>query len=226
MGLFKRAADIVRANLNELLESAEDPEKMINLYLEDAREHLQEARNAVHTALSAEKSLQMQWDDANNDVQVWQKRAELAVSRANDGLAKEALEKKKAAERRRGSLDTPTSQTKAQANKARHDLQLLEERIQEAETNRTVLIARAQAAKAMKSTADAVAGISSHDPLRAMGSMEEKIQRMEAEAAASAEMIDAGVSSSERDFREMESGSSIDDELAALKRKMTAKSVL
>lgn len=226
MGLFKRAADLVRANLNELLDSAEDPEKMINLYLEDAHEHLKEAKVAVHTAITAEKTLQMQYNNASVDADIWQKRAELAVSQKRDDLAREALTRKKSVEQRFSGLKTPLEQAGAQANKARHDLGLLEERIQEAENNRTVLIARAQAAKAMKKTADAVSGISSHDPAAAMSSMEQKIQRMEAEAAASAEMVDAGSSTSEREFRELESGSSVEDELAALKNKIAAKSVI
>lgn len=226
MGLFKRAADLIRANLNELLDNAEDPEKMINLYLEDAHEHLSEARIAVHTAITAEKTLQMQSDQASSEVVSWQKRAELAASQGKDNLARDALTRKKSAEQRLNGLKTPFEQAKAQANKVRHDLGLLEERIQEAENNRTVLVARAQAARAMKKTADAVSSISSHDPTAVMSSMEGKIQRMEAEAAASAEMVDADSSSSEKEFQELESGSSVEDELAALKKKVAAKSVI
>ena len=67
MSLFKRGLDIARANLNDLLGKAEDPEKMMNLWLNDAKAGLQESRVALHDAIEAEKLLQGQWDEAMRD---------------------------------------------------------------------------------------------------------------------------------------------------------------
>ncbi len=72
MAIFKRAADIIRANINELLSRSEDPEKMLNLYLEDANQHLQEARTAVHDALTAQNEMQSQYDKSAEELDHWQ----------------------------------------------------------------------------------------------------------------------------------------------------------
>jgi phage shock protein A len=223
MQLFKRAVDIVRANLSELLSKAEDPEKMLNLYLQDAREHLQEARTAVHDALTAQNEVQSQYDKLNEEVAHWAKRAEQAVQKGADDLAREALVQKKKADARLESLKEPLAQTKAQAQTAREQLHVLEEKISEAEAKRGTLIARARMAQASKKTAETLASISSTDPLAGMSSMEAKIQHMEAEAKASGELLKTHRDDLEEKFQELEGGSSVDDELAALKAKHAPK---
>ena len=129
MALFKRAVDVVRANLNELIAGAEDPEKMINLYLGDAREHLVEAKQAVHACLTAEKTLQAQWNENEKEVGIWGRRAELAVTKGNDELAKEALTEKKKFEIRMESLREPLANSKKQSESAISMVQSLEDRI-------------------------------------------------------------------------------------------------
>ncbi len=223
MQLFKRAIDIVRANISELLSGAEDPEKMLNLYLQDAREHLQEARSAVHDALTAQNEVQGQYDRLSEEVAHWGKRAEQAVAKGADDLAREALVQKKKAEARLESLKAPLAETKAQAQTAREQLHVLEEKIAEAEGKRDTLIARAKMASASKKTAETLASISSTDPLAGMSSMESKIQHMEAEAKASGELLKTRRDDLEEKFEELEGGSSVDDELAALKAKHATK---
>jgi phage shock protein A len=219
MALFKRAADLIRANINDLLSKAEDPEKMLNLYLEDAREHLKEATAAVHDALTAQNELQAQFDKASEEAAHWQQRAEQAVQKGNDNLAREALLQKKKADARVESLKSPLEQTKAQSQAAREQLRTLQDRVGEAESKREMLIARAKMAQASKKTAETLASLSSTDPLAGMGSMESKIQHMEAEAKASNELLTTHRDSLEEQFRDLDSGSSVDDELAALKAK-------
>lgn len=223
MQLFKRAVDIVRANLSELLTHAEDPEKMLNLYLQDAHEHLREARTAVHDALTAQNEVQSQYDKLNEEAAHWAKRAEQAVQKGADDLAREALVQKKKAETRLESLKEPLATTKAQAQTARDQLRALEEKISEAEAKRDTLIARAKMARASKKTAETLASISSTDPLAGMSSMEAKIQHMEAEAKASGELLKTHRDDLEEKFQELEGGSSVDDELAALKAKHAPK---
>ncbi len=223
MQLFKRAIDIVRANISDLLSSAEDPEKMLNLYLQDAREHLQEAKTAVHDALTAQNEVQSQYDRLSEEVAHWSKRAEQAVAKGADDLAREALVQKKKAETRLESLKAPLAQTKAQAEAARDQLHVLEEKIAEAEGKRDTLIARAKMARASKKTAETLASISSTDPLAGLSSMESKIQHMEAEAKASGELLKTHRDDLEEKFQELEGGASIDDELAALKAKHAPK---
>ncbi len=223
MTLFKRAADIIRANLNELLARAEDPEKLLDLYLEDANEHLREARTAVHDALTAQNEMQSQYDKLTEEADHWQKRAEQAVAKQNDNLAREALLQKKKVEARLASLKEPLAQTKAQSEAAREQLRTLEEKVSEAQGKRDTLIARAKMAQASKKTAETLASLSSTDPLAGMSSMEAKIQHMESEAKASNELLTTHKDSLEEQFEELEGGSSVDDELAALKAKHAPK---
>ncbi len=223
MELFKRAVDIIRANISDLLSKSEDPEKMLNLYLQDAREHLQEARTAVHDALTAQNEVQSQYDRLSEESAHWAKRAEQAVQKGADDLAREALVQKKKAETRLESLKEPLAQTKAQAQTAQDQLHVLEEKISEAESKRETLIARAKMARASKKTAETLASISSTDPLAGMSSMEAKIQHMEAEAKASGEMMKTHRDDLEEKFQDLEGGASVDDELAALKAKHTPK---
>ena len=223
MTLFKRAVDIIRSNLTELLSSAEDPEKMLNLYLEDARAHLQEAKTAVHAALTAQNEMQTQYDKYSEEAAHWQKRAEQAVQKGNDALAREALVQKKKAETRVESLKEPLAQTKVQADAAREQLRTLQDKVTEAEAKREVLVARAKMAQASKKTAETLASISTTDPLAGMSSMEAKIQHMEAEAKAATDLSATHRDSLEEQFQELEGGSSVDDELAALKAKQQQK---
>jgi phage shock protein A len=219
MGLFKRATDVLRANLNELIEGVEDPEKMIKLYLEDAREHLVECKKAVHTTLTAEKTLQTQYDENQKEVEKWQKRAETYVTKGDDALAKEALTEKKKFETRLNSLKDPLEASKRQSQDAMAMVEALQERIRDTEANSTVLIARAQTAKAMKKSSDSLAGISSKDPLGGLKNMESKIEVMEASAHASAELAEVSANTPEKKFKDLEAGD-VDSDLVALKEKM------
>jgi len=223
MAIFKRAADIIRANINELLSMAEDPEKMLDLYLEDANHYLLEARTAVHDAMTAQNEMQNQYDKAAEERDHWQNRAEQAVQKGNDTLAREALVQKKKADARLDSLKEPLAQTKLQSQAAREQLHTLEDRIAEAQSKRDVLIARAKMAKASKKTAETLASVSSTDPLAGMSSMESKIAHMEADAQATNDLLKTHRDDLEEQFQELEGGSSVDDELAALKAKHAPK---
>lgn len=220
MGMFKRLGDVLRSNLSELIGKAEDPEKLIKLYLEDAKSYLGEARTAVHTTIAAEKGLQAEVDKLKPELEKWQERAEMAVKAGKDDLAKEALEKQAKVQAQLNGLNGPLDQAKKQSAAAKDNLRILEEKIEDAQKNASVLIARARAAESSKKTADAVAKIGSHNPLGAMGSMEDKIRREEAEAAASMEMIGGQTDSTEKKFRELEIESDVDAKLIEMKARL------
>jgi len=219
MALFKRAVDVLRGDINALIEGAEDPEKMIKLYLEDARDHLLESKKAVHTTISVEKMLEARCNENQTESDKWQKRAELAVKAGNDDLAKEALMQKKKYDTNLTALQTPLANAKNQSKAALTLVDNLELRIRDVETNSAMLIARAQTAKASKKAADSLAGISSKDPFVGMKSMESKIESMEADAAASSEMAGVAANTAEKKFKDLEAGN-VEDDLAALKVKV------
>lgn len=221
MSLFKKGVDIVRANLHDLLDEAEDPEKMLNLYLEDAKEGLEESKTALHLTVTSEKMLQEQWDQTEEDQKLWTARAETAAKKQKADLVQQAVNERRSAETHLNSLRGPLASAKADADKLKSQVEILEQKIEEASRNRFVLIARAKAAKGKKTSSDALAKVQASDPTSVIGSMEEKVARMEAEAEASEELTTSHRQNLEDQFRALESddgsgGKTVDDEVAAL----------
>jgi phage shock protein A len=220
MGLFKRTTDVLRANLGSLLDKAEDPEKMIDLFLEDARKQLGEAKQAVHEAIASSKEIEAQVQEYGEQVEHWGKRAEEAVAKDRDDLAVKALAEKQRYTGLRQKLLEPLESSKKNVERAKTQLSELEEKIEEAENRRTELKARARVAKAETRVAKGLAGIDKADALGDMGRMEEKVKRMEAQAAAASEMAkEEKKGDLEEEFEKLSQGS-VDDELAALKKKL------
>ncbi len=220
MGLFKRAADVIRANLTSLIDSAEDPEKMIDLFLEDAREQLAEAKRAVHEAIASTKEIEQQVQEYSEQSDHWGKRAEEAVIKDRDDLAGKALAEKQRYTQLRQKLLDPLETSKKNTGQAKLRLEALEQKIEEAENRRTELKARARVARAETKVSESLAGIDKADALGDMDRMEEKVKRMEARAAAATEMADEEKKGDlEAEFAKLGQGS-VDDELTALKKKL------
>ena len=218
MSLFKRGLDIARANLNDLLGKAEDPEKMMNLWLNDAKAGLQESRVALHDAIEAEKLLQGQWDEAMRDQKLWAERQELAARKQNAELTTQAVSERHSTEARLESLKGPLADAQAQSKVMRSQVDVLERKIVEADRNRMSLIARAKAAQGKKRASDAISRVQSSDPTSVVSSMEDKIRHMEAAASASDELTHSHRGDLEDQFKSLETsgGQSVDDEVAAL----------
>lgn len=99
MGVFQKIAQLLKANINDLIEKAADPEKMLNQLIEDMEDQLQKARAEVANALADEKLLEKKVEENRKAAEDWQKKAELAVSKGEDELAVEALKRKREHER-------------------------------------------------------------------------------------------------------------------------------
>lgn len=93
MGVFQKIAQLLKANINDLIEKAADPEKMLNQLIEDMEDQLQKARAEVTNALADEKILQKKVEENKKAAEDWQKKAELAISKGEDELAVEALKR-------------------------------------------------------------------------------------------------------------------------------------
>ncbi|MBI2952287.1 PspA/IM30 family protein [bacterium] len=220
MSIFKRATDVIRANLSSLIDSAEDPEKMIDLFLEDAREQLAEAKRAVHEAIASSKEIEQQVQEYGEQVERWGKRAEEAVVKDRDDLAAKALAERQRYTQLRQKLLDPLEASKKNVEQAKGRLAELEQKIEEAENRRAELKARARVARAEMKVSKGLAGIDKADALGDMDRMEEKVKRMEAQAAAASEMADEEKKTDlEEEFAKLGQGS-VNDELAALKKKL------
>lgn len=95
MGLFDRIKRVVSANLNDLVAKAEDPEKMLEQAVVEMQEDLVQLRQGVAQAIAAQKRTEKQYNDAQNEINKWQRNAQLALAKGDENLARQALERKK-----------------------------------------------------------------------------------------------------------------------------------
>ena len=224
MKLFEKLSDLIRGNVNDVLDKAEDPEVAIKLYIEDATTHYQEMMKACSQVIATEKELQKQYDGLKESTKKWEGHAEAALSAGNEELAKKALAQQTTFEDRMKELEKPLANAVAQSTKMKEDLHTLKLKIDDTKANAAVLIARAKAAKASEKSAETMAKMSGDSPLNKMASMEEKIMASEAHASALNELTEDGNKTLEDEFIHLASSSAVDDKLAKLKEKLAQKS--
>jgi phage shock protein A len=221
MGLFDRISRVVRANLNDMVSKAEDPEKILEQSIIDMQEDLVQLRQAVAQAIAAQKRTQQQYNQQSTEANNWQQRAQLALTKGDENLAREALVRKKTHAETAATLKTSNETQMAQVDTPKRSLIALESKISEAKTRKDMLKARISAAKAQEQIESATGRLGTSSAMGAFERMEEKVQLMEARAQSAGELAGADL---ENKFKQLEAGSDVDDELAALKQQMLSPS--
>ncbi len=217
MGLFDRVSRVVRSNLNSLVSSAEDPEKILEQTVEDMQEDLIQMRQAVAQAMASQKRLQQKYNQAQTEASTWENRAKLALQKGDESLAREALTRKKTNADVAGSLKAQVETQNGQVEVLKRNLVALESKISEAKTKKDLLVARSKAAKATEQINQAVGRIDPSSAMSAFERMEDRVLQMEARSEAVAELAGDNL---EKQFAVLESGSDVDDELAAMKAQL------
>jgi len=219
MGVLDRVSNILRANINALLDQAEDPEKTLDQLIRDMADAIGQARGQVAEMIAHEKLLEADVERNSHLAREWGQKAELAMTRGADDLAKEAL-------RRRIDYDKNSqaygTQLQAQADvvtKLKHDLELLESKYEGAVRNRDAMIARHRRAVAQAKVAQTAAQLSTIDPTSELARMEERIRLEEARAAALTE-VHARPASLEDKFAALEADDDLDRQLEDLRSKV------
>jgi phage shock protein A len=221
MGILDRMSNILRANINALLDQAEDPEKTLDQIIRDMADAIGQARGQVAEMIAQEKLLEADMERNLNLGREWGQKAELAVSRGADDLAKEALRRKIDYER---NAQAYTSQLQAQqdvVNKLKHDLEQLEGKYEGAIRNREALIARHRRAVAQQKVAQTAAQLTAIDPTSELARMETRIRQEEARAAAITEVNNRPTL--EDQFAALESDQDLDRQLEDLRRKVAGQ---
>ena len=218
MGLFDRVSRVVRSNLNAAVSSAEDPGKILDQAIIDMQEDLMQMRQAVATAIASQKRVQQQCERAQSEANTWQQRAQLALQKGDEELARQALMRKKTQAETATALKSQLDQQSTAVEQLKRNLIGLESKISEAKTKKDMLKARASAAKANEQLQSTVGRMSTNSAMGAFERMEEKVLQMEAKSEAAAEL--AG-SSLESQFAALESGGDVDLELAAMKSQLS-----
>lgn len=214
MGLFDRIRRVVSANLNDLVNKAEDPEKMLEQAILEMQEDLVQLRQGVAQAIAAQKRTEKQYNDAENEINKWQRNALLALQKGDEDLARQALERKKTYNESSKTLKASLDQQNTQIETLKRNLIQLESKLSEAKTKKEMLKARITTAKAQEQLEGMVRGMNTSSAMAAFERMEEKVLMQEARAQSAAELAGADL---ETQFARLESGSDVDDELAALK---------
>ncbi len=219
MGIFQRLGDLLKSNINDLIDRAEDPEKMVKQIIIDMQEELNKSTQALGKAVSSEKIAKKQYDDAVRKSAEWEARAKTAITAGDDALAKKALENKVKADKDVLAYQEMYETISQQTDTIRTQVEVLKSKLEEAKSRQAMLIARSQMAETQKNLAKQTGGFDSSSAMEKFDRMEEKIMQKEAEAQAYAEI--AGQENSVvDDFEKLENDSKIDSELARLKAEM------
>jgi phage shock protein A len=217
MSIFSRIADIFKSNVNDALDKAENPEKMLRQMVLEMEESVNKATLSVGQAIANERSLERKLKKAQSESQDWDSKARQALTAGNEDLAMRALEKKKVADKNASELQPIVQQASQTTAKLRDQLNQLKSKLDEARTRQSTLIARSQAAKAQKQLSQNAAGFGS-DAFSKFDKLEGKIEKTEAEAEAFSELSE-GDRSLEDEFKALGATSS-SDELEAMKKEM------
>lgn len=217
MGIFSRFTDVIKANVNDLLDKAEDPEKMIKQMVLEMEESVNKATLGVAQSIANEKSLQRKVDKARESESKWHDKAKQALEAGREDLAKQALEKRATFTKQAEDLAPSLEAAKTTTEKLRTQLGELKAKLEEARTRKSTLIARSQSAKAQKQISQSFSGVGS-DAFSKFDKFESKVESMEAEADAFSE-LSGDDTSLEAEFKSLET-SAVDDELEKLKQEM------
>lgn len=224
MSIFKRLITVVKSNINDLINKSEDPEKMLNQITSDMNEQLIQVKQEVASAIADEKKLQREYQKAKNEAMQWEKKAELAVSKGEEGLAIQALERHEVAQQEADGYEKQWMAQKEAVDKLKGALNQLNSKIQEAHRKKNLLAARQKRAEATKKINKTMSSLSDTSAFDTFSRMEEKVNQLEAKADAEAELNnELSGKSLDDDFKKLEAESNVQDKLAALKAKMQQK---
>ncbi len=182
MGIFTRFRDIVSANINSMLDKAEDPEKMIKLMIREMEDTLVEMKAACAGVMAQGKKLQRDLEEIRSRETYWEERAALAVTKGRDDLAREALLEKRRFSQRADQLDTEHLENNSLVAQYQDDIRQLEDKLRSAREKQRLLVQRHLRAQKSKKAREDMRRWENSDAIVKFEELENRIERMEAEA--------------------------------------------
>jgi len=216
MGLLERVSTLVKANLNDLIDKAENPSKMIKQVILDMENQLLQVKTQVAISIADQHMLEKKEKEHDEKAAEWLRKAELAVDRGQDDLARAALERQKASERTVESFRQQVADQRAQVTTLKAALGKLEQKLAEAQAKSDTLLVQHRRARALGKASDAQIGIGDRSSIRTFDRMKEKVHREEAVSQAKAELASGNL---EDRFTQLERDDEVDRLLAELKAK-------
>lgn len=220
MGIFDRMTTLAKANINDLIDRAEDPEVIAKQVIHDLEDALRQGSMGLAASIAEEKKLKTLMDQAASEAELWYKRAADALERGDEPLAKEALKRKLGYEQDLSRYVIQHEAQESQVKMLRDNLSLLESNVDEAKRRRDALIARNKTAEAQKKIAETLSKASKINPLEALDRMEQKVNMVEAQAEAFGELRQDSL---EQHFNALDKEKSVEEALEELKNKMAQK---
>jgi phage shock protein A len=191
MALLERVSTLIRANLNDLIDKAEDPEKMIKQVILDMQNQLMQVKTQV--AIADEHVLEKKQKENADKETEWMRKAELAVDKKQDDLARAALERSMSYKQMAGSFDSLVADQKAEVDNLKSALHKLEQKLAEAESKSDMLIAQHRRSRALAKASDAQMAIGDKSKVATFERMKSKVRHAEAVSKAKAEMVSDNV---------------------------------
>jgi len=216
MGIFSRLSDVINSNIHAMLDKAEDPEKMVRMIIQEMEDTLVEVRSTSVRTIARKKELQRLISQLGAEVADWQGKAELALTKEREDLARGALAARSRAEEALLAHEKELTHIEGEIGRLDEDTAKLKAKLADARQRQKAIVLRSQSVNSRLKVKSTIHDSRMQDAMLKMEQYEGKIDRMEAEL----EAYDLGTRSLSDEFAQMQSKDKIEDELAKLKARM------
>jgi phage shock protein A len=217
MGIFSRYTDIINANINYILDKAEYPAKMVRLIIQEMEETLVEVRTQSAKLIADKKELQRKSERWSSEIVEWERKAEVAISKEREDLARAALKEKRNCEEASITLESELQQVSDSLEKLSGDVAQLQQKLKDAKLRQKALILRGDTAKSRMGVKRQLHTVNIDEALTKFDRFERRIDDMEGEV----EAFELGQRSLSEEIAELERDEQINADLAELKAKMS-----
>jgi phage shock protein A len=214
MALLERVTTLIRANINDLVDRAEDPEKMIKQVILDMQNQLIQLKTQVAISIADEHMLEKRMKENEDKAKEWFSKAEIAVDKKKDDLARGALERHKSYDHLAKNFEEQVQDQKLQVDNLKSALRKLEQKLSEAQSKADLLIAQHRRSRAASRASDVAMAMDSNSKVAAFERLKDKVIHAEAVGHAKAEAMTDAL---EDQFEELSKGDEIERLLAEIK---------
>ncbi|MCH7743591.1 MAG: phage shock protein PspA [Proteobacteria bacterium] len=216
MGIFSRFTDIINANLNAILDKAEDPEKMVQLIIQEMEETLVEVRTQSAKLIADKKELGRRSKRLAREAEEWERKAEIALNKDREDLARAALKEKSDADETVVTIESDLEIVDINLDKLSADIGQLQQKLVDAKSRQKALILRGRTAKSRMGVKRQLHDVDIDEAMSKFDRYERRIDDLEGEV----EAYDLGQKNLADEIAELESDEKVDEELAKLKARL------
>ncbi len=221
MGIFTRFADIVNSNINALLDKAEDPEKLIRLIVQEMEDTLVEVRTASARTIADKKEISRRIQLLDNEVTEWESKAELAISKGREDLAKAALQERNKADIGKNDLQVELDKVESELTRLTTEVSQLQEKLNDARARQKALLMRHNTTSSRLKVKRSLYENTGDSAVDKFERFERKLEDLESEVESYDIMGNRALAD---EINDLESQDAIDQQLAELKKRVKGKS--